>query len=203
MPHLESPMSTASSQVKPQPPSRLAALRRSRGIATLLALSLGTATAHAELVGSYVVGSGANTSYLQFEFANANTYLYAVRYDGSLRGDDLFAIVAGGQPGFFSYEIVSFPFGDALFGVTIGSDTNAGFGTEPLYLDYWHYWTREPGQGSWASSMIGFGDRTVSNGSWDGWVFDSDSAPTPVPGPAALGALSAAAFIGIGRTRRR
>jgi hypothetical protein len=155
--------------------------------------------AHADLVGSYTVGSGASMSYLQFEFANSNTYLYEVRYDGALRGNDLFAIVAAAQPSFFSYQVVTFSFGDALFGVTIGTDTNEGFGNPPAYLDYWHYWTRESGASAWTSSMIGFGDRTVSNGSWDGWVFNSDAPPAAVPTPAAGLALIAGSLL----TRRR
>lgn len=172
---------------------------------TLAAAISGTLTiagsACADLVGSYTVGTGSNTSYLQFEFANSNAYLYEVRYDGSLRGDDLFAIVAAAQPGFFSYQVVTFSFGDALFGITIGSDTNEGFGTPPAYLDYWHYWTRQSAGSTWTSSMIGFGDRVVSNGSWDGWVFNSDAAPMAVPAPAAGLMLGVMAMRGPRRRR--
>lgn len=157
--------------------------------------------AHGDLVGTYSVGTGANTSYLQFEFANTNAYLYEVRYDGSIRGNDLLAIVAAAQPGFFSYQVVSFSFGDALFGVSIGTDSNEGFGTPPAYLDYWHYWIRSSGSSAWTSSMIGFADRIVANGSWDGWVFNSESAPASVPAPAA-GAMLAAAAVLVGRRRR-
>jgi hypothetical protein len=89
-------------------------------------IGVGAAAAQADLVGSYAVGSGANTSFVQFEFANTNAYLYEVRYDGALFGDDLFAIIAAAQPGFFSYQVQSFSFGDALFGVSIGADSNAG-----------------------------------------------------------------------------
>lgn len=167
-------------------------------VAAVLAV---TGLANADLVGSYSVGTGVHASYLQFEFANSNTYLYEVRYDGSLRGDDLFAIVAAAQPGFFSYEAVNFSFGDALFGVSIGADANEGFGSPPNYLDYWHYWTRENGTSAWTSSMVGFGDRTVSNGSWDGWVFNSDAQPSAVPAPGAAFAL--AAVTTLPRRRRR
>lgn len=167
-----------------------------------LAMLLVAGASHAGLVGTYAVGTGANTSYLQFEFANSNAYLYEVRYDGTLRGDDLFAIVAAAQPGFFSYQVVTFSFGDALFGVAIGADANQGFGTPPAYLDYWHYWTRANESASWTNSMIGFGDRTVSNGSWDGWVFDSAAAPTAVPAPAVGGMLALGASIRPNRRRR-
>jgi hypothetical protein len=149
--------------------------------------------ARGDLVGSYSVGSGASASFVQFEFANTNAYLYEVRYDGALFGDDLFAIIASAQPGFFSYQVQSFSFGDALFGVSIGADSNEGFGTPPAYLDYWHYWTREPGDASWTESFVGFGDRAVSNGSWDGWVFNSADVPTAVPAPGVMALLALAA----------
>jgi len=170
-------------------------------VSSLAGLLATASVASAELVGSYSVGTGSNTSRLQFDFTNGNTYLYDVRYDGSLRGDDLFAIVAEAQPGFFSYQIVSFSFGDALFAVTIGADSDAGFGTPPLYLDYWHYWTRSSDQSAWASSNVGFADRIVSDGSWDGWVFNSNSAPAAIPAPAA-GVLIAGAAASARRRRR-
>ena len=53
--------------------------------------------AQAALVGSYSVGNGSNASHLQFDFTNSNSYLYEVRYDGAMFGDDLFAIVAAAQ----------------------------------------------------------------------------------------------------------
>lgn len=168
--------------------------------AAAVAVSTLASAAQAGLVGSWTVGSGANASFLQFEFTNANTYLYEVRYDGALRGDDLFAIVAAAQPGFFSYQVISFSFGDALFAVAIGADSDEGFGTPPDYLDYWHYWTRESSQSTWTASMTGFADRVVSDGSWDGWVFNSNAAPSVVPAPATLVLLAGAAAV---RRRRR
>lgn len=170
-------------------------------VSSLAGLLAATSTASADFVGNYTVGTGASTSQLQFDFTNGNTYLYTVRYDGSLRGDDLFAIVAAAQPGFFSYQVVNFSFGDALFAVTIGADSDAGFGTPPLYLDYWHYWTRASDQSAWASSNVGFADRIVSDGSWDGWVFNSDAAPAAIPAPAAGGLIVGAAAVA--RRRRR
>lgn len=154
-----------------------------------------TGSASAELVGSYSVGTGANASHLEFQFTNSNTYLYEVRYDGALFGNQLFAIVAAAQPGFFSYTTEQFSFGVALLGVSIGSDADSGFGTPPDYLDYWHYWTREPGDAAWTESWIGFGDRTVSNGSWDGWVFNSSAAPATVPAPGAIALMALSGLV--------
>jgi len=182
------------------------ACARPRGVfAVVLAsgvASVGAVTggASADLVGSYTVGSGASASFLQFQFGNANSYLYEVRYDGALFGDDLLAIVAAAQPGFFSYQVQGFSFGDVLVGVAIGADGDTGFGTPPDYLDYWHYWTKDQGGAAWTESFIGFGDRAVSDGSWDGWVFNSASAPAAVPAP---GALALLAFAGVARRRAR
>ena len=166
-----------------------------------VSIALVTASASADLVGSYTVGSGASASHLQFQFGNGNSYLYEVRYDGALFGDDLLAIVATAQPGFFSYQVESFSFGDVLLGVSIGSDSDTGFGTPPDYLDYWHYWTRESDGEGWTESWTGFGDRAVSNGSWDGWVFNSANGPMQVPAPGTVALLAVtAAWTG---TRRR
>lgn len=165
-----------------------------------VSIALVTASASADLVGSYTVGSGASASHLQFQFGNANSYLYEVRYDGALFGDDLLAIVAAAQPGFFSYQVESYSFGDVLLGVSIGGDSDAGFGTPPDYLDYWHYWTKEPLDTAWTESFVGFADRAVRDGSWDGWVFNSASAPATLPAP---GAVALLALAGVARRRAR
>ena len=146
--------------------------------------------AQGAIVASYTVGTGTQSSIVQFDFvtlgsAATNTYLYEVRHDAGLFGDDLFAIIAAEQPTNFAFEVITFSFGDALFSVGIGSDSASGFGTAPDYLDYWHYWTRE--------------SAVVSDGSWDGWVFNSGGAPVTVPAP---GALALFALVGLRRARR-
>ena len=170
----------------------------------LVGCLVGTAASSAsgDLVGSFSVGTGSSASFVQFEFANSNIYLYEVRYDGAIFGDDLFAIIASAQPGYFSYQVQSFSFGDALFGVTIGADSNAGFGTPPAYLDYWHYWVRANESAAWTESFVGFSDRAVSDGSWDGWVFESASAPAAVPAPG-VAALLVFSGAWTGTRRRR
>ena len=171
-----------------------------RCIAVIVAsLSLAAPSA-AELVGSYTVGTGASASFVEFQFTNSNAYLYEVRYDGTLHGDDLFTIIASAQPGYFSYTTERFSFGVALLGVSIGADSDSGFGNPPDYLDYWHYWTREPGESDWTESWIGFGDRVLTDGSWDGWVFNSAAPPLAVPAP---GALAVLAITGAWRDTRR
>ena len=165
----------------------------------VLSAALCTNSAEAALVGNYVVGSGANASFIQFQFTNENTYLYEVRYNGSMTGRALFDVVAAAQPGLFSFTYDSFSFGDFVTGITIGADTDFGYGSPPDYLDYWHYWTRASGTDAWTESFIGFADRVVANGSWDGWAFNSASAPNAVPAPGALALLAG----GLLTTRRR
>ena len=155
--------------------------------------------AHASLVSTWEVGNGSQVSNLQFDFQNGNSYLYIVHWDGLTTGRDLFDIVGAAQPGFFVSDIVTFPFGDALYGQAIGSDGNAGFGTPPDFFDFWHYWTRPTVSVAWESSFVGFGDRVVSAGSWDGWVFGGDAPPATVPAPGAVAAI----VVGVASNRRR
>ena len=162
--------------------------------------AIASATASASLVGTYTVGTGASASFVQFQFTNANTYLYEVRYDGAMTGKGLFAIIGAAQTGFFSYTYDTYSFGDFVTGITVGSDSDSGYGTPPDYLDYWHYWTRGALADTWAESFIGFGDRAVSNGSWDGWVFNSATAPAAIPAP---GAIALLALGGLVSRRRR
>jgi len=157
-------------------------------------------SAHASLVESFVIGSGANASFVQFQFTNNNTYLYEVRYDAPLTGRGMFDAIAVAQPSFFAFTYDSFSFGDFVTGITIGTDSDFGSGTPPDYLDYWHYWTRASETDSWNASFIGFGDRVVSDGSWDGWVFNSGSAPNAVPAPSVVALM---ALTGVSRRRRR
>lgn len=168
----------------------------------LVAALLAADVARAGLVDSYVVGSGALSSFVQVEFANRNAYLYEVRYDDAGTGRDLFAIIAAAQPGHFAFETIEFSFGSALYGILIGADADAGFGTPPEYLDYWHYWTREAGDSAWTESWTGFADRSVSDGSWDGWVFGAGTPPVAVPAPGSIALLAAGAAAGARRRRR-
>lgn len=188
--------SPRSSRFRPSRPSPFHA----GAVASIAALVAVAGGAYAALVDSFVVGSGASASFVQFQFTNANTYLYEVRYDGAMTGKGLFAIIGSAQPGFFSYTFDTYSFGDFVTGITVGADSDSGYGTPPDYLDYWHYWTRAAAADGWTESFIGFGDRAVSNGSWDGWVFNSAGAPSAVPAP---GAIALVAFAAVARRRRR
>ena len=104
------------------------------------------------------------------------------------------------QPEFFNFQIQVYDWGQFLTGVFIGNDADTGDGSEPPYLNYWHYWTAEF-ENSWEYSMIGFTDRLLENGSRDAWVFGTDVAPAVIPAPATIFALSF--LLTLPRTRRR
>lgn len=155
-----------------------------------------SAVAGADVVGEWEVGTGGFASTAIFQFGNLNQYVFTINHDGDTSGRDAFDIIESALPDIFEAEIETYSFGDALVGVAIGDDQDSGFGTPPDYLDYWHYWTRESSDAAWESSMIGFSDRMLTDGSEDGWVFDSDAAPVPAA-PVWFAAL------GAGITRRR
>ena len=166
--------------------------------AAVVVVTLAVSSAHGEVVDEFDVGVGESTSTTIVQFGNGNQYIFNISYDGSPTGRDSFDIIADEMPGYFIPEIKSYDFGDFLLGLSIGDDQDAGFGTPPDYFDYWHYWTKETMADDWESSMIGFSDRILSDGSMDGWVFDSGDAPVPAA-PAFLGLLGA----GLIRKRRR
>lgn len=153
-------------------------------------------SAQAEIVESFQIGSGDSTSSLIFQFTNGNQYLYEVSYSEPMSGRDAFDVIEAAQSGYFIADIVTFSFGDSLFGLSIGTDQDEGFGTAPEYLDYWHYWTKSDESAEWDFSSVGFSDRILSDGSWDGYVFNSNFAPVP-------GCASLLAMTGIISSRRR
>ena len=158
-------------------------------------------TARGDLIETFSVGQGAESAEIQFDFTNGNTYVYNVHFSGdAITGRDVFDVIINAQPEFFNFEIQVYDWGQFLTGVFIGNDADTGDGSEPPYLNYWHYWTAEF-ENSWEYSMIGFTDRLLENGSRDAWVFGTDVAPAVVPAPATIFALPF--LLTLTRTRRR
>ena len=156
----------------------------------------------ADLIDTFQVGEGSAMAQIQFDFLSGNSYLYEVRWDGSeMTGRDVFDLIDAAQPEYFDFTYIAYDFGDFLTSVTIGSDSDFGDGSEaPDYMNYWHYWNRS-GDESWQSSMIGFSDRVLEDGSWDGWVFGVSDAPQEIPAPATIGVIGAV-FASCRRRRR-
>ncbi|MFM7807116.1 MAG: hypothetical protein ACKPEA_04195 [Planctomycetota bacterium] len=153
-------------------------------------------SAHAGLVSSQTIGTGASAATLQFDFENGNTHLVTVRFDGVLTGFGALERVAtqatGGQ-----LDFLSFSFGKFVTGIGVGGDCQYGEGELWPIENYWHYWTAE-GAAPLAESWTGAADRVLQDGSRDAWVFGSSAAPAAVPAP---GALSLA--IALAARRRR
>ncbi len=165
------------------------------GLAVVVTCLAGS-TLHAEVVGEFEIGIGDSTSTSIVQFGNLNQYIFTINYDGSPTGRDVFDLMVEELPGFVIPEIESYDFGDFLYGLSIGDDHDEGFGTPPEYFDYWHYWTKDSMADEWESSLVGFSDRFLSDGSVDGWVFDSGDAPIPAPS-------TFIALLGAGSIRRR
>ncbi len=156
----------------------------------IVSLSL-AATASAALVGTYDVGSGANSATLQFDFENGHTHLATVRWDGSMDGFAALQLVAAAAPG-GQLDFQSFSFGKFVTGIGVGGDYQYGEGDLWPVENWWHYWTAE-GAGGFTEAMFGASDRTLVDGSRDAWVFGSAAAPAPVPVPGAAVVLAALA----------
>ena len=167
-----------------------------------LSIALPATMASADLVDRWTVGEGDSTATLQFDFMNANTYVFDIAFDGVLTGRGVFDLLAADDTGRFgfAFEVISYSFGDFLVGVGIEDDYHYGAGSPPDYADSWHYWTAE-GPDAWSASMIGFSDRELSDGSRDAWVFGSFDSPAAIPAPGSL-AMLAAGLLGSRRRRR-
>ena len=155
----------------------------------------------ADLVDTFQVGEGSAMAQVQFDFLSGNSYLYEVRWDGSnLTGRDVFDLIGAAQPDEFEFTYIAYSFGDFLTSVTIGDDYDFGDGSQaPDFNNYWHYWNRSGGD-PWESSMVGFSDRVLENGSSDAWVFGVSDAPQTIPAPATIAVVGA---VFASRRRRR
>jgi hypothetical protein len=155
----------------------------------------------ADLVGQWDVGEGSSTASIQFDFLDGQTFLFDLSWDGDLTGREAFDLLAGDDTGrfFFEFDYIAYSFGDFLTGVGIEDSYDYGEGSPPDYADTWKYWTAE-GDGLWESSMIGFSDRILTDGSRDAWVFGNYDPPAQIPAPATLALLG---LVPMSRRRRR
>ena len=168
------------------------------GVIGLFCVSAVVMPAQAELVGSWSVGEGDSSASIQFDFMDGQSFLFDVSWDGTMTGREVFDLIADddSERFYFGYEVITYSFGDFLVGVGIEDAYQYGEGSPPDYADSWHYWTAE-GDASWESSMIGFSDRELLDGSRDAWVFGDYDPPAQIPAPATL------ALFGLLSTQRR
>ncbi|HWB55083.1 MAG TPA: hypothetical protein VG722_12855 [Tepidisphaeraceae bacterium] len=141
------------------------------------------------------VGTGDSTSYVVLNFSDGAVYQFDVSYDASSSptGMDLLNEIAASQP--LVIDAQTYDIGTYVNGLTYGSDSDDGYAGGD---DWWHYWVRDSESDPWTSPADLASNRTVSNGSWDGWVYGNDSAPVPEPAMA----LSASGLLLLIRRRR-
>jgi hypothetical protein len=168
---------------------------------------LGAVNASTLIAGSRVisedVGSGAHTSHVVVDFG-PQSYDFAVHYDGSISGLQALQTLAA-DTNDFKLTTEHFSFGDLVTGIDYGGYSDIGDGSMPPdFQNYWSYWN---GDGSaWHSATTGAGDHLLTDGSYDGWVWNPAQAAPPdfaiVPEPAA-GGLTMLALASLGCRRRR
>lgn len=158
--------------------------------------------AEADLVDRWEVGTGDQSATLQFDFLDGRTFAFDVRWSGTLTGRGAFDLIADDDTGRFgfTFDVLSYSFGDFLVGVGVDDAYHYGEGSPPDWVDVWHYWTAESPTDAWSYASIGFSDRLLADGARDGWVFGTTDAPATIPAPGVLVVLFGG---GLARTRRR
>jgi len=126
-----------------------------------------------------IIGSGVNMSMVLIEFTDGNLFEFAVSYDGSATGEDLLYLMRDeiefdvqGQLFDFGAGLKLFVFGMSFEGS--GEGELGKFATSPTY------YIRSAGDSPWQLAPMGATDRTVSDGSIDGWSFSEVQIPEPV-----------------------
>ena len=111
---------------------------------------------------------------LEFFFQYGGGYIYGIGYDLDNNGGTF----TPGTPGYDSD----------------GNSTETGSASDPdnhyaegVFSKFWGYDTAEAspygGGGTWTESPVGAGDRTLANGSWDGWSLSYDEQNFSIPDP--------------------
>jgi len=142
-------------------------------LATAGALSI-TAAAHASLLAGYEVGTGTNTSSLIIDFAfdSGDAYLFEYHYNGSASAEDmLLALDAAGSLD-IDTSVFDFGGGPLLFvnGFTFdGNSSIPDFNTEGTSWVYWLADEPIADPATWSEAATGPTERTLGDGSLDGW----------------------------------
>lgn len=135
------------------------------------------------------VGTGIHTSDVVIDFG-PQSYDFKVHYDAGITGEQALQLLDANSD--FRLTVKSFSFGDFVTGLDYGGYKEVGDGS--LGNNYWNYYL---GNGStWTASGVGAGTRLLTDGSYDGWVWNPaqatapDFAIVPEPGTGALAVLS-------------
>jgi hypothetical protein len=147
------------------------------------------------------VGTGANRSNIVVDFG-LQSFEFAVHYDGSITGMQALQLLEDNS--LFEFGTQTFSFGELVSELDYGGFDFAGTGSTGS--DYWSYYVGDAS--SWGFSGQGAGQRLLTDGSYDGWVWAGSQSTAPdrpvaVPEPASLGMLAAAAGATLLRRRRQ
>lgn len=163
-------------------------------------MTVGMTAAHAQTFAPLItqtVGTGSEESFFTLDFQDGTTdhnYAFGYKYDGTQTGADFLTALSSGTALTVSSSTSS-------YGVLVSSFGFNGHFKDSPGNSYWAYFTGTNGQ-DWTYSEIGASDRTLSNGSWDGWSWDpdyhtgEDAAPRPLT-PAAVPEASSAVSLGV------
>jgi hypothetical protein len=166
-------------------------------------------------------GTGSNRAGLVIDWNDGTTqdsFAWGYRWSGSATGEDLFRAIAGalaesqsslpfgppvsdgvGDPA-LSLFIRNFSFGPSVDRVAYLEPGGPAHDQDSANFNngFWSYWLDE-GTGTypdtWTSSMVGFGDRTLADGSWDAFSYVPDF--NGVPPSAAIAAIPEPRTIGL------
>ncbi len=159
--------------------------------------AVNTLTATSRVI-SEDVGVGVNTSHVIVDFG-PQSYDFAVHYNGSITGEDAMNLLAANTDLRFGFK--HFSFGDFRTSIDYGGYVDTGDGA--LGTHFWSYWV---GDGNTWALGPGFSSRTLTDGSYEGWVWRQAQSTSPdfavVPEPATGLFIAAAAMIFIHRRRR-
>lgn len=180
----------------------------------------GAITSMEEIV--FWVGSGENQAALVIDWNDGiepQSLAWGFRWDGVASGYDMFNAVAAADPA-LTLSLLSFGEGFAVDGISYSSawlqhdEQSEGFTT-----GFWSYWLADgmeelPSEGQWSGASTGFEQRELSNNSWDGWSWSSDTvswlstppiapvaAPIPEPSYLPLLVLAGSGWILVGWRR--
>ncbi len=134
-----------------------------------------------EVTISESAGTGANTAYVAIDFKDGAEYAFEVHFDGTTTSDVIHHLLDANTALQIDFE--DWGWGEFINGFSYDGHSDSGYGGGE---DWWHYWVSDDAE-TWTAPMYGIADRTIVDGSWDGWRYGY--AYTPVPEPTSLALL--------------
>ena len=146
------------------------------------------------------VGTGSSESFFTLDFQDGTVnhdYAFGYFYDGTKTGADELAALSSGTALGIGYYPGYGPTSGSSLGVAPNSFSFNGHSQVASGNNYWSYWLGTDGL-NWTYSGVGASSRTLSNGSWDGWSWDVNSADAAPLTPAAAPVPETATTVSLG-----